>query len=91
MKRGLIGLVAGLVFAGAGLYAFREPVKQAVMDRMTANMFVARDSDSYDPGIAMGEPFPPIRARFGNRVVSDMGSFVGKRGMVVYVNRSVDW
>ena len=61
------------------------------MDRMTANMFVARDTDSYDPGVAVGQAFPAIRARYHDRELTDIGEFMGRRGMVIFVNRSVDW
>ena len=91
MKRVLIGIVALFAVAGAGLYAFREPLLAAAMDRMTANMFVAKDTDSYDPGLAVGETFPAIRARYQDRVVTGIGELMGPRGMVIYVNRSVDW
>lgn len=91
MKRVLIGIVALLAVAGAGIYAFREPLLAAAMDRMTANMFVAKDTDSYDPGVAVGQVFPVIRARYQDRVVTGIGELMGPRGMVIYVNRSVDW
>ena len=58
---------------------------------MTANMFVAKDTDSYDPGVAVGQAFPAIRARYEDRDVTGIGEFMGPRGMVIYVNRSVDW
>jgi hypothetical protein len=91
MKRVLIGIVAFFAVAGGGIYAFRGPLLAAAMDRMTANMFVAKDTDSYDPGVAVGQAFPAIRARYEDRVVTGIGEFMGPRGMVIYVNRSVDW
>ena len=80
-----------LVVAGVGVYVFRAPLLEAVADRMTADMFVARDTDSYDPGVAAGQSFPAIRARYQDREVADIGEFMGPRGMVIFVNRSVDW
>jgi hypothetical protein len=91
MKRIVIGTAALLVVAGVAIYAFRAPLIEAVADRMTAHMFVARDTDAYDPGVALGQAFPPIHARYQNREVTDIGEFMGTRGVVVYVNRSVDW
>jgi hypothetical protein len=91
MKKVLMGLAAALIVAGVGIYAFRVPLLEAAMDRMTADMFVARDTDSYDPGMAAGQPFPTIRARYQDREVAEIGEFMGPRGMVIYVNRSVDW
>ena len=56
-----------------------------------ADMFVARDTDSYDPGVAVGEVFPAIRARYQDREITDVGEVKGPRGLVIYVNRSADW
>jgi hypothetical protein len=91
MKKILIWIVAVIVVAAAGLYTFREPLQEVAIERMTANMFVSRDSDAYDPGPAVGQPFPAILARFEDREVTGVGSFMGTRGMVVYAVRSVDW
>lgn len=91
MKKVLIGVAAFVMVAGVGIYAFRAPLLEAATDRMTANMFVARDTDAYDPGVAVGQPFPAIRARYQDRELTDVGEFTGSRGTVVYVNRSVDW
>jgi hypothetical protein len=91
MKKVLMGMAAALIVAGVGGYVFRAPLLEAATDRMTADMFVARDTDSYDPGVAAGQPFPAIRARYQDREVADIGEFMGPRGMVIYVNRSVDW
>ena len=91
MKRVLIGIAVFLVVGGSGVFAFREPLMAAAMDRITANMFVARDTDSYDPGLAVGQAFPAIRARYQDREITSIGELMGARGMVIFVNRSVDW
>ena len=91
MKKILLGIAALLIVAGIGIYAFRAPLMDAVADRMTAHMFVARDTDAYDPGVVVGQVFPPIHARYADREVIDIGEFMGARGVVIYVNRSVDW
>jgi hypothetical protein len=91
MKKFLIVLVIVLGVSGVGAYLFREPLMQAVVERVTADMFVSRDTDAYDPGVAVGEPFPALRARFEAREVTAIDEFVGDRGTVVFVNRSVDW
>jgi hypothetical protein len=91
MKRILIGILAVIVVAAAGLYTFRGPLMEVAIERMTAHMFVSRDTDTYDPGVAVGQPFPAIRARFDDRELTGLGSFMGKRGLVVYAIRSVDW
>jgi hypothetical protein len=91
MKRILGISVAVLVVAGIGIYAFREPLKSAAMDRVTSNMFVATDDDTYDPGVSVGQPLPAVRATYRDSEVTQLGQFAGANGMVVYVNRSVDW
>ena len=91
MKKVLGALIAVVVAVGVGIYVFREPLKSAAMDRVTAHMFVARDDDAYDPGVAVGQPLPAIRATYRDGEVTRLGQFAGARGMVLYVNRSVDW
>ena len=63
MQRFLILLCAVLVGAGALLYLFRAPLKEALFARLTENMFVASDEDAFDPGPALGSDFPGFRAR----------------------------
>jgi hypothetical protein len=89
-RRLLIGL-ATLGVLAVGAYAFREPLLAFAIDRLTAHMFVARDDDAFDPGIATGEPFPAIRARIGGRELTRLDEFSGEKGLAVFVNRSVDW
>lgn len=91
MKRVLGYALAFSIVAGLGIYAFREPLKNAAVERITASMFVARDDDAYDPGIATGLPLPALRARYQGREVTRLGEFSGSKGMVLFVNRSVDW
>lgn len=91
MKRVLGYALAFFAIAGLGIYAFREPLKNAMVERMTANMFVARDDDAYDPGVAVGQPLPALHARYRGREITQLGEFSGRKGMVLFVNRSVDW
>ena len=85
----------GLVVVAAAGYGFRQPLQEALVDRVTANMFVEQDADAFDPGIAVGQLFPTLNARLTNgangRQVTDIGEFMGSRGVLVFVNRSVDW
>lgn len=91
MGRKLLIALGVLVAVFGGLYAFREPLMAAAIDRMTAHMFVARDDDPFDPGIAIGQTFPPISARLGAREVTQLDEFAGSKGLAIFVNRSVDW
>ena len=86
----LIGLCA-LLTAAALLYLFREPVKQALYARITADMFVAGDSDAFDPGPALGSQFPGLRASYQGREVTLLDEFAGKNGTVFIASRSLDW
>ncbi len=83
-----LGIVA---VAAAGIYGFREPLLAAVIDRVTANMYVPADNDPYDPGVATAQPMPTIHALYDGREVTDVDEFMGAKGLVIFVNRSVDW
>jgi hypothetical protein len=91
MKRWLIGIVGVVAVLAFGGYVFREPLMNAMFERMTANMFVAKDDDPYDPGLAVGASVPALRARYQGQVVTDIGTVMGPRGLALFLNRSVDW
>jgi hypothetical protein len=91
MKKVLSVLAAVIVVTGIAMYAFREPLETALFDKVTADMFVARDDDAYDPGIAVGSALPALHARHQGRDVTQLGDFMGSKGLVLFVNRSVDW
>jgi hypothetical protein len=84
-----IALVVG-VLAVVG-FAFREPLTDALVERITTDMFVAADTDAFDPGIAVGSPLPPIRALADGREVNGVDAYMGERGAILVANRSVDW
>ena len=94
MKVGM-GIGAVLAVAVAVGAAFKEPLQAAVAERITADMFVEQDADAFDPGVAVGQAFPALSARLtdraGDRQVASIAEFMGTRGVVVFVNRSVDW
>ena len=50
----LLIVVGVLIVLAGGMYAFREPLFAAVTERMTADMFVPKDDDAYDVGVAIG-------------------------------------
>ena len=91
MKRLFVGIVAVVAVLALGGYVFREPLMNAMFERMTANMFVAKDDDPYDPGLAVGERVPAVRAMYQGQEITDIGSVMGGRGIALWVNRSVDW
>lgn len=57
----------------------------------TDNMFIPEDTDSFDPGLRVGEDFPTIRALYRGREVTQIDQFVGIKGAVFFANRSADW
>jgi len=91
MKKVLLGVLGVVIALGIAGYLFREPLMQAMMDRLTADMFVDADTDSYDPGLPVGERMPAIAARHDGRTVEDLGEFMGENGLVLFAVRSVDW
>lgn len=91
MKKFLIGTVVVVVIVGALGFLFREPLFQAVADRLTADMFVDADTDAFDPGPPLGAPLPVIAARHDGRVVQDLGEFMGEQGLVLFAVRSIEW
>lgn len=91
MKRILIIVAAMLFGAGALLYLFREPVKQSLYDRLTADMFVPADIDDFDPGPALGSDFPGVNAQYRGRRIQLINDFAGENGTVFIASRSLDW
>jgi hypothetical protein len=84
----VIGVLAALAL---GAYVFREPLMGAMFERMTADMFVQRDDDTYDVGAAVGSRIPTIHAIRDGAVVTDVAQLAGANGLVLVPNRSVDW
>lgn len=91
MKKVLLGTLAVVCAVGIAGYLFREPIMQSVMDRLTADMFVAADADTFDPGVPVGTRLPEIAARYDGRTVSDLSEFMGDNGLVLFAARSADW
>ncbi len=91
MKRTLVVALAVLLGAVFMLLLFRDPIKQAAYDRLTRDMFVAGDSDDFDPGPAVGSHFPGLNAVHGGRRIQLLEEFAGPRGTVLVASRSLDW
>jgi len=91
MKRILLTLLPTLLVVAAAIYVWREPLKQAAYARLTEDMFVAQDTDDFDPGPALGSRFPGLRARYQGREITLIEEFAGVNGTVVVASRSLDW
>ena len=91
MKKFLIRSLGVIVVLAVGLYVFRAPLTDLVMEQIVADMFVAADTDQFDPGVPLGRPLPAIRASHRGTELTDLSSFVGPSGIVLYAIRSVDW
>jgi peroxiredoxin len=83
--------IAVILMVAALIYLFREPVKEMAVDKLTEDMFVDADQDSFDPGPAVGSHFPGIRATYQGREVSLIEGFAGDRGTIFIASRSLDW
>jgi hypothetical protein len=91
VRKGLMISALVVALVALGIFAFREPIMGAVVERLTRDMFVAADTDAFDPGVPVGSALPSIRARMADREVTDIGALMGERGAVLIANRSVDW
>ena len=91
MKKLFIVVAIVLVLALALIYLFREPLKEAAYARVTADMFVEQDADSFDPGPALGSRFPGIQAIYQGQAIQLLEPFAGPRGTVFIASRSLDW
>jgi peroxiredoxin len=91
MKRTL--LVALAVFLGAAgmLVLFREPIKVTAYDRLTQDMFVPADTDSFDPGPELGNHLPAVQAVHNGRRIQSIEEFAGPSGTLLVASRSLDW
>ena len=81
-------LAIAVVAVGA---LFKEQLWEVAKQAITADMYVAADTDSFDPGISVGSSFPAIKALHDGREVYGAGEFVRDKGMVFIANRSADW
>jgi peroxiredoxin len=86
-------LVALAVFLGAVLMLvlFREPIQVTAYDRLTQDMFVPADSDSFDPGPDLGNRLPDVQAVHDGTRIQSIEEFAGRNGTVLVASRSLDW
>jgi len=83
-------LLVVLVAGGVG-YLFKEQLWEKAQSIITADMYVAADTDSFDPGLATGERFPNIKAFYQGEEITSVDRFIHDKGMVFIANRSADW
>ena len=79
-----------VVLAGAG-YLAGDSLVDVGRELFARRMFLPADSDSFDPGLPVGERFPVIDAWHRGRRVQSTRAFVHDRGMVFIANRSAHW
>lgn len=91
MKKILLGLLAAILLLLAIGFLFREPLREQLEANITEDMFLPADTDSYDPGIAVGQRFPDIRAVGASGPLTDSAELMGDRGLVFVAVRSADW
>ena len=91
MKRVLLIALLLMAIGALLLFLFRAPVKEAAYGALTANMFVAVDSDAFDPGPAIGSRFPGVNATWRGEEVRRLEGFAGPNGTVFVATRSADW
>jgi hypothetical protein len=91
MKNKLISLAGAVALLGAAIYLARAPLQEVVVAKLTDNMFVASDGDSFNPGLAVGQRFPQIAAVYQGAKIHSVEQFINDRGMVFIANRSADW
>jgi hypothetical protein len=91
MKKALLAVLALVVIAVGGVYLYRAPLMNSALEQMLAVMFVPADTDSFNPGLDIGDRFPPLLAEYNGQRVTDMGEFISDKGMIFIANRSVDW
>lgn len=91
MKK-IVGSLVGILLVTGGLgYLFRDSLWDSAKKAITKDMFIAGDTDAFDPGVAAGEPFPAIRAVYQGREITSTERFAGDKGMLFIANRSASW
>lgn len=91
MKKVLLSSLGIIAILGVVGYLFRVPLIDVVKEKITEDMFVDVDDDSFDPGLPLGTSFPAINAQYQGRIVSDASEFVADKGMIFVANRSSNW
>ena len=91
MKKVLLRLLITLIVAAVALYLFREPLREMLYAKVTDDMFVPADTDSFDPGPAVGSSFPGVHALYQGKEIALLSPLAGENGTVLVASRSLDW
>lgn len=91
MKKFFTTLVAIVLVVGGLGYVFRESLWESAQQAMTKDMFVAADTDSFDPGVAIGHTFPAIKAIHNGQEITSITHFAADKGLLFIANRSASW
>jgi hypothetical protein len=91
MKKFFQGLGLLVAVLGIAVFAAGDLLKERMYAKLTEDMFVSEDADAFSPGVAVGELFPDLNVSYQGQTVSDMGQFIGDKGMIFIAVRSVDW
>ena len=91
MRKILRAVFLLLLVATALGYLLRQPLKEFTYSLLTQDMFVAGDTDAFDPGPALGSRFPGLRASYQGRDITLIEEFAGRNGTVFIASRSLDW
>lgn len=91
MKRTLILIAVATLLLGAIVYSLRAPLRQMVVDTLTADIFVPIPQDMLEKGPAVGSRFPGLRALYNGEEVTLLEPFAGDRGTLLVASRSVEW
>ena len=85
--RGRFPALGAALLAALAQFWSAQLVAQPNLDEM----FIAEDADGFDPGLAIGEQFPAIRAIHEGEEISSIEGFMGENGAIFIANRSADW
>lgn len=91
MQRFLIIATVVVLIAVGALYSAREPLREAVVKRITADMFVSARLPQQALGPAVSSHFPGLRALYEDREITLLDSFAGPQGTVLVASRSLVW
>ena len=61
------------------------------MEDRFANMFVSDVTNTFNPGVQIGDQFPAIKALYQGEEITAIDRFIRDRGAIFIAVRSVDW
>lgn len=91
LKKSTLTILAVIAALGVVAFAFSENIKQFVFQKLTDDMFVSQDNDSFEIGPDIGSDFPVINASYKGQTLNQLDPLLGNKGTVFLASRSVDW